>query len=239
MLKVQALAKKLTLLQVVFGILVGANVWAAPKALIYKGPGACEDGCSEAFIKIAQDAGFDPSFVGPEEPKANLFEGVAVWIQPGGYAGVAMQNMHPKLKQMIRDFVHQGGGYIGYCAGAFTATSRVGTTRISGLGIFPGGTKLYGTGIDMKTITWKGSKRQIYWEGGPFLRRLPESVDVTAYYDNGAVAAGRTTYGKGRVWVTGLHPEAPASWAAAEELIDADGEDHDLVVDMLHWVTQK
>jgi hypothetical protein len=226
-------------LTVTLFVISGQLAQAAPKALIYKGPGACEDGCADAFVSIARDAGFDPVFVGPEVPKAGLFTDAAVWIQPGGYAGVAMQNMSQELKSQIREFVKNGGGYVGYCAGAFTATSRVGTTRISGLGIFPGGTKLYGKGIDMKTVTWNGSKRQIYWEGGPYLRNLPNSVEVIAHYSNGAVATARTEYGKGRVFVTGLHPEAPDWWVSSEEMEDIDGVDHDLVVEMLHWASRK
>jgi glutamine amidotransferase PdxT len=211
---------------------------AAPQALIYKGPGACTEDCAEAFVDIAKQAGFDPVFVGPGKPAANLFDGAGIWIQPGGYAGTAMNSMSSELKTKIKAFVQNGGGYVGFCAGAFVATQKVGTTSVNGLNIFPGGTKLYGKGIDLKTVTWNGSKRVLYWEGGPYLRNLPSTVEVIGKYSNGAVAAARTSYGKGRVFITGLHPEAPAWWAASESLADPDGLDHDLVVDMIHWASR-
>lgn len=211
---------------------------AAPKALIYKGPGACSDGCAEAFVDIAKQAGFDPEFVGPGAPKAGLFDQVGIWIQPGGYAGTAMQNMNADLKTQLKEFIAGGGGYVGFCAGAFVATKKVGTTSINGLNIFPGGTKLYGKGIDLKEVNWAGSKRTLYWEGGPYLRNLPDSVEIIARYSNGAVATARAPYGKGRVFITGLHPEAPDWWSTAEQMVDPDGQDHDLVINMIHWASR-
>jgi glutamine amidotransferase-like uncharacterized protein len=212
---------------------------AAQKALIYKGEGSCSDSCSEAFWQIAIDAGFDPVYVGPGVPAADTFENAAVWIQPGGYASTAMRTMSSQLKTAIRNFIQNGGGYVGYCAGAFTATAKVGTTSNSGLGIFPGRTKLYGSGVDLKTVTWNGSERKIYWEGGPFLRNLPSSVEVIGRYSNGAIATARTTFGSGRVFITGLHPEAPRAWKDDAGHDDTDGDDFDLVIEMLKWVTRQ
>ena len=48
----------------------------------------------------------------------------------------------------------------------------------------------------------------------------------------------RTSYGKGRVWVTGLHPEAPQWWKDTSGYSDPDGDDSDIVVKMLQWVTE-
>jgi hypothetical protein len=230
----------LSLLLAIFSIhsFAGASAMAAQKALIYKGVGSCDENCSEAFWNIARDAGFDPVYVGPEEPKADTFANAAVWIQPGGYAGQAMNAMSPKLKTALKTFIQNGGGYVGYCAGAFVATSKVGTTSVNGLNIFPGGTKLYGKGVDLKKVSWNGSERYLYWEGGPYLRNLPSTVEKIASYSNGAVAAARTAFGKGRVFITGLHPEAPRSWKTAGGLNDIDGDDFDLVAQMIHWVTE-
>lgn len=218
---------------------------AAPKALVYKGPGACDDGCWQASYDLAKYAGFDAVYVGPnaltssstQADRDAIFKDAAVWIQPGGYAGVAMQNMTSQLKNALKEFIAAGGGYIGFCAGAFVATAKVGTTSIKGLGIFPGGTKLYGKGVDLKKIDWLGQSRFLYWEGGPYLRNLPGSVEVTATYPNGAPVSARTSYGKGRVYVSGVHPEAPQEWLDYTGETDTDGLDYDLGVAMLRWVT--
>jgi glutamine amidotransferase-like uncharacterized protein len=229
---------RITVFFLSLSMLTAVNAFAGMKALVYNGAGACKDDCAKAAFDSATQAGFDAFYVGDRDVDPKIFEGVSVWIQPGGYAGVAMNNMDPKLKKNIKDFVYNGGGYVGFCAGAFTATSRVGTTRVAGLGIIPGNTKLYGKGIRMFKTVWQGSERHLYWEGGPYFRNMPSTVEQTASYPNGANAAVRTTYGKGRVWVTGLHPESPQWWKDESGYPDVDGDDRDLVANMLHWVTE-
>jgi glutamine amidotransferase-like uncharacterized protein len=217
---------------------LSSTALAGPKALVYNGVGACKDGCATASYDSAKEAGFDPVYVGDHDTDPKIFEGAVVWLQPGGYAGVAMQNMAPALKTNLKNFIKNGGGYVGFCAGAFVATSRVGTTNISGLGIIPGGTKLYGKGVRILKTNWQGSDRYIYWEGGPYFRNMPSTVEQTASYPTGANGAVRTTYGKGRIWVTGLHPESPKWWKDDSGYDDVDGDDRDLVANMLHWVTE-
>jgi glutamine amidotransferase-like uncharacterized protein len=214
------------------------SAFAGPKALVYNGAGACKDDCAKAAFDSAVQAGFDAVYVGDQETDPTIFNGASVWLQPGGYAGVAMNNMAPALKKNLKNFIYNGGGYVGFCAGAFVATSRVGTTRVQGLGIISGSTKLYGKGIRMYKTLWQGSERYLYWEGGPYFRNMPDTVEQTGAYPNGANAAVRTTYGKGRVWVTGLHPESPQWWKDESGYADVDGDDRDLVTRMLHWVTE-
>ena len=214
------------------------SAFAGPKALVYNGAGACKDDCAKAAFDSAVQAGFDAVYVGDQETDPTIFNGASVWLQPGGYAGVAMNNMAPELKKNLKNFIYNGGGYVGFCAGAFVATSRVGTTRVQGLGIISGSTKLYGKGIRMFKTLWQGSERYLYWEGGPYFRNMPDTVEQTGAYPNGANAAVRTTYGKGRVWVTGLHPESPQWWKDESGYADVDGDDRDLVTRMLHWVTE-
>ena len=211
---------------------------AAPKALVYKGPGACEEGCSEAAFEVAKLAGLDPVYVGPDAPDANTFKDAVVWLQPGGHASEMLEAMAPDLQEALRNFLQNGGGYVGFCAGAFVTTQKIGDTRNEGLNIFPGKTTLYGSGVDLKKINWQGHERYLYWEGGPFLSELPPSVETIATYESGEVAAARTAYGKGRVFITGLHPEASQKWRDASEIVDPDGTDFDLAVDMIHWAIE-
>ncbi len=244
-----------------------ATAMANPRgvALIYKGTGSCSEedgdagqnnsGCSEAAAKIARKAGLKPKYVGPEDLNDEstpaqveaIFKNAKVWIQPGGIAATAYFAMSDRLHQEIIKFVNEGGGYVGWCAGAFIATERMGATRYGGLGIFPGGTGIYGTHTEtrwvdysLQEITWNGKKRSIYYEGGPYLYGLEElkNVEVVALYDTGFVAAARTTYGKGRVFISGPHPEAPAVWTEEDELKDPDGTDFDLAIEMVQWAAQ-
>ena len=215
-----------------------ASSFAGMIALVYNGAGACKEDCAKASFDSAVQAGFDAKYVGDLDKDPKIFEGASVWIQPGGYAGVAMNNMSSELKANLKNFIFNGGGYVGFCAGAFVATSRVGTTSVRGLGIIPGNTKLYGKGIRIFKSLWQGSERYLYWEGGPYFRNMASNIEQTASYPNGANAAVRTTYGKGRIWVTGLHPESPQWWKDESGYQDVDGDDRDLVAKMLHWVTE-
>lgn len=249
------------------------------RALVYRGVGSCEEGCSEAAADIAVRAGLTYSYVGPAIPAEfqgspekvqtylrSLFEGAVIWIQPGGKSSQVSLAMASELKEAIRSFVSQGGGYVGFCAGGFFATARVGDTQNEGLGILPGATKQY-LGVPPEVIekdlavmvptlwTAAGGNQQaqirsMYWEGGPEFVLSPSdlsSVEVTARYVGtadptgvtGAVASARTEFGRGRVYVTGEHPEAPWSWRNYFKLTDSDGLDLDLAVSMVSWAKKQ
>ena len=224
------------------------NTFAAKKALVYSGPGAC-DGCYQAAYSMALKAGFDPMYVNESdldssstpEDQASLFKDAAIWLQPGGKSSTAVNAMTSELKKALVDFVAQGGGYVGFCAGAFSSTKLVGTTANEGFNFMPGKTILYGGQEDSAAILpikWNGVVRNIYWEGGPYLTELPPGqVEPIAYYPNGQVAKARTQFGKGRVFVTGTHPEADRTWRRDYGLTDPDGDDHDLAIDMINWAT--
>jgi glutamine amidotransferase-like uncharacterized protein len=212
----------------------------ADLALVYRGPGSCEEGCSEAAASVAEQDGYKVEYVGPDSNDPALFAHAKVWIQPGGVAATVVESMSADLKNQLRTFIARGGGYVGFCAGAFTATARVGSTRVNGLGILPGLTRLY-KGSDPGSILefiWRGLTRHLYWEGGPyFVFSASSGVEQIATYPDDSAAAVRAAYGKGRVFVTGAHPEAPADWRKNPDLDDPDGLDHDLAIEMVRWAT--
>ena len=49
-------------------------------------------------------------------------------------------------------------------------------------------------------------------------------------------ATAAAMYGNGKVFITGLHPEAPQSWRTYYGINDSDGLDFDLVDEMISWV---
>ncbi len=210
-------------------------------ALVYKGPGSCPEECSEAAAEMAELAGLSPKFIGPEEQNPQIFENAVVWIQPGGKSSKVAKTMNENLKNLIRQFVYNGGGYVGFCAGAFYATHIIGDTENIGLGIIAGRTQLYeevNDSPEILTLNWLGKKQDVYWEGGPYFI-LPEeeqessAIEVLATYPNATPASVKSTYGRGNVVLTGAHPEAPAWWSTVEKIIDPDGVDHNLAVAMI------
>ena len=92
-------------------------------------------------------------------------------------------------------------------------------------------------------VEWLGLTRQLYWEGGPYFVTPQKPLDpalfsvpeIVAHYADGQIAAVRNSYGRGRVFVSGPHPEAPQFWRDYFHLVDSDGLDLDLAQSMVRW----
>jgi len=236
-----------------------------PLALIYKGPGSCYQtrvttGCSEASKHVAELAGFRTKYVGPDEEKDTLFKKAKVWIQPGGRVRTQAKHMNQKLKDNIVDFVANGGGYVGFCAGAFLATdifgwdsSQDGPFETKGLGMVPGKSYLYthynkelNENLLAKIIPvkWFGKEKKIYWELGPYFtsESIDKNYEVVSYYDGPEkdkyILSLRGEYEKGKVFIIATHPEAPQDWRDYYKIKDPDGVDFQDAVDMIKWATK-
>ena len=214
-------------------------------ALVWGGPGACKDGCVEAAVHVTKLAGFDPMIVTPENFDASLFETAKVWVQPGGKSGSASNAMGAANREILKKFIADGGGYVGFCAGAFLTTPKVGETRVAGLGIIDGRTRVYrkakGYPSVEKMITPDGFRFH-YWEGGPwfqFTNSQAAKVTVKSRYNTtNAINAVESTYGKGRISVSGTHPEAPQWWYDDSNIVDTDGLDNQIAADMVKWAAK-
>ena len=101
----------------------------AHDALVWGGPGACTDGCIDAAVYVTKLAGFDPMIVTPENFDPSLFETAKVWVQPGGKSGAASNAMGANNRAVIKKFIENGGGYVGFCAGAFFTISAFPTAK--------------------------------------------------------------------------------------------------------------
>jgi len=256
------------------------------KAYVYFGKGSCEeepqpDGtirneqCSTMGMEMAKKAGLIPVAIHPQdlnekstpEEIADFFKDVGVWIQPGGNS-VAYEVMNPVLIHELKRFVQSGGGYVGWCAGAFMA--GLGMDNQNSLRIFPAAAIPFSpveknekfalikknekneeySALSLESVTWNKKPRRIYFEGGAFLEVTEDSIaevkkdknfgkmKIIARYSDDKIAAARATYGKGRVFITGLHPEAPLWWSEEDHLVDTDGVDHELAVEMIRWVAK-
>jgi glutamine amidotransferase-like uncharacterized protein len=215
-----------------------------PKALVYGGDGACEEECVSAAVTAAQKAGLTAYVVTPANYDKALFQDAVVWIQPGGHAVQESESMGDSMMEEVRNFVRNGGGYVGFCAGAFIATEEIGTSGVRGLGVIPGKTIVYeALGYPtIETMRIGKSSRQIYWEGGPYFildDRDLETSEIRGYYQRTEQPSFvRASFGQGRSYVTGAHPEAPQSWRKFANLYDSDGLDYNITTEMIKWVTR-
>jgi len=171
--------------------------------------------------------------VGPAEIRAGALAPFDVLVQPGGKSSVQSRALGAEGREAIRRFVRSGGGYVGFCAGAYLATTS--SRRYLGLleaRLVDAGHRLRGHGTVKIELTPRGRAVfgsragliEVRYANGPLLRPAPKrglaAFETLAFYrseivgngaDKGvmentpAVAAGR--FGKGRVLCFGPHPE--------------------------------
>jgi len=217
-----------------------------PLALVYRGPAGCP-GCSEAVAELLHSSRwrFDVQYVGPNERlrlSAATLQDATLYAQPGGSG--ELSQAYRQLKKHahdIRSYVSSGGRYLGICMGGYLAG------RTPGFHLLPGDTDQFiaSRGASVRTeadtlvnVYWRGQLRCMYFQDGPYflLDRGATDVIVLATYTNGKIAALVAAYGKGKVGVSGPHPEATAEWYDASHLVTPEGMNVDLghdLIDML------
>lgn len=213
----------------------------APEAVVYRddnGDAGCEayddtPGCAEAAARMLRDSPyhFRITYAGPGYGSVRdaLARRPALYVQPGGGddLGRAWKEIAGDAPA-IKAYVRGGGRYLGLCMGAFLA-GIVDGDQGTGLRLLPGDALPY-TGLNGARVTDDGKdtatevdwgsfgRRVVFFQGGPYFRiDDPAGVTVVARYEmNGGgpppAAALTSPYGRGRVGVSGPHPEAPAGW---------------------------
>jgi glutamine amidotransferase-like uncharacterized protein len=133
-------------------------------------------------------------------------------IVPGGNFERIGNSLTPAAAATIHNAVRNGLNYLGICAGAFFA----GASPYNGLNLTSGSRFPFyaaeARGIRKTAVaitTADGSTLDHYWEDGP---QLTGWGDVVGKYPDGSPAIVEGTVGSGWVILTGIHPEAPATW---------------------------
>lgn len=216
-------------------------------ALVYRGP-ASTPGCPEAVAAALAGSRWDLDvrFVGPKEQlhlEPVVLDRAGLYAQPGGGE---LRRAYRKLRRsadVIRNFVHSGGGYLGFCLGGYLAGET------PGFGLLPGdadrfisspGARPAHAGDSVLTLTWGGRRRRVFFEDGPWFDLDPDRgpAEVLATYDNGLAAAVVAPFGGGTVGVVGPHPEAPPDWYADAGLPLPEDVGADLTQDLIDRVLQ-
>jgi glutamine amidotransferase-like uncharacterized protein len=217
-------------------LLMSANVWASP-ILVYRDAGVCPENCAEAVGDLAAEHFGSVKYVKASQITQAALKTAKIWIQPGGNAIEAAELMTAEQKALLRNFVAQGGSYLGICAGAFLADHFADDfNQVPGLGLIPGVSLDFLPGnIDdlILQVTWHSVPRYLYFQAGAtFKFDNSRPVQIIARYADGRPAVVQFPYGKGTVVLSGPHPEAPKDWKT--QLNDFDGEDFDLVTELFN-----
>ena len=133
-------------------------------------------------------------------------------IVPGGNFEHLGNSLTSSTTANVRNAIHSGLNYLGFCAGAFFA----GNSPYNGLNLTSGlrfgfyAAEARGTRKAAVAITTAGGQTlDQYWEDGP---QLTGWGAVVGKYPDGTSAIVEGTFGNGWVILTGVHPEGPASW---------------------------
>jgi Biotin-protein ligase, N terminal len=202
------------------------------KVMVYSGPGAPEGGV-ENVVNVLKPFPYVTVTVAPPESFATLTRDTCdVVVFPGGTGGGQSKGLGEAGLKNVRQFVGDGGGYVGICAGAYLACSNFSW----GLGILNAGTVsnkwMRGQAIlDLETTSDAtpilGEVKGVFkvrYNNGPILKPwtrtdLPAYTTLsvfrteTAKYGSpvgvqiNSPAQVSAPFGKGRVFVSSPHPE--------------------------------
>jgi glutamine amidotransferase-like uncharacterized protein len=211
-------------------------------ALVYRGPAACNDGCPEAAAALLKKSPykFTVQYVGPNDTPITpeLLKTADIYVQPGGGDDLdtAWQSVQ-SIARPIRDFVKNGGHYLGFCMGGYLAGQDPGYNLLPGdAGEYVGspGATVKTTDDALVQVSWRGKRRAMFFQDGNYVTLNPGAkATVLAKFPNNEIAAVVTPYGKGKVGVSGPHPEADQTWYSFNGLDDPDGVDADLGLDLI------
>ncbi|UCC11466.1 MAG: hypothetical protein JSW02_08940 [candidate division WOR-3 bacterium] len=206
---------------------------------LYSGRGA-DDDCITATRAMLESFGFRVDLIGPNDINSATLENFRMICFPGGDMYQYTRDISSSGKDQLRAFISDGGAYIGICGGAYFTGEEIywqGTQLpAAGLGIFPGNTSgpldeiapypycvmcKIGMTDTLHPITHAEPDTAwiVYCYGPTFEPHSGSDIDILGvYHINQKPAMVAFSYGSGRVFVIGPHPEF-------EEDDDRDGVD--------------
>lgn len=232
----------------------------ALRAVVYAGPGTWRDSII-ALRSLLSWMGIESGETDGAGIRNRSLAGAQLLCVPGGnmfeYAG----DLGDAGVQAVRDFVAAGGGYVGVCGGAyFSATSVVWQGRrlaMQSLGLFDGASQgpldaiapypectmceVQITDHTHAITREEPAAEWILYCYGPSLNPTSESTAtiLARYGATKAPAALAVTYGSGRAFLIGTHPEIEEDddrdGTADSEAFDDRGSDWPLLRTAILW----
>lgn len=203
------------------------------RVAIYADDGASENGLKELQKCLPDDKNFYAVPVTAKGIQSGVLDEFRVLIQPGGSGSKQAKTLGEEGRKRVKQFVTDGGGYIGICAGAYLASAEYPwSLRLLDAHVIDDAHWARGEGNVQLQISPAGQAAlnvdkelcTIHFENGPLLG--PGGKDdindyellasfKTEIVENGApagvmkgtAAIARGTFGKGRVQCFSPHPE--------------------------------
>jgi glutamine amidotransferase-like uncharacterized protein len=203
------------------------------RVAIFADEGATKAGISRVEKALPQSQDFEVKTITAEKIRDGGLKKFDVLIHPGGSASAQAKTLGEEGRAAVKKFVHDGGGLIGICAGAYLASSQYDwSLHVLNARVIDGAHWARGEGTVQLRLSSAGKSAlhadkdtcSIHFENGPLLGRMKEGDDEafealatfeTEIAKNGAApgvmkgttAVARGAYGKGRVICFSPHPE--------------------------------
>ena len=188
---------------------------------------------------LTPEKGFQIQRVDPAGIRSGVLTNLNVLIMPGGSGSKQATNLEASGREAIQQFVKNGGGYVGVCAGAYLASSHYPwSLNLINAKVIDREHWARGKGNVILTLSPLGEKVlghpesevEVYYAQGPLYGRgtndtLPAYEELAIYKTElakenvpagvpmgvmpGTTAIARGEYGKGRVICFSPHPEKP------------------------------
>lgn len=132
-------------------------------------------------------------------------------IVPGGNFIDIGNSLKSSTTERVRAAVQNGLNYLGICAGGFLAgnSGHNGFNLTSGVRFGFYAAESRGIRKAAVAIATPEATLDQYWEDGP---EFTGWGSIVGKYPDGTPAIVEGTFGKGWILLSGVHPEAPASW---------------------------
>jgi glutamine amidotransferase-like uncharacterized protein len=231
---------------------------------LYAGRGA-DDDCITAADNMFEWMGLNVERVGSSLINTSSLDRFDLICFPGGDMYSYSQDISAGGKAKIKQFIADGGGYIGICGGAYFAASRVfwrgnrldmiplslfkgsATGPINDICPYPdyGMTQLNVLALNHPITSDGPAFMSVLYYWGPYL--TPDTdfeYDLICTYDvTGLKAMVAFDHGKGKVFLTGAHPEfeedSDRDGVNFCDDLDDDGSDWNFMKRAAHWCLKK
>ena len=219
------------------------------KVAVYADLGPSGIGAAEWYRIVNDSPDMALTLVDGEAVRNGALKGQDLLVMPGGSSTNEYNSLGIDGVEKMKEFIREGGGYVGTCAGCcllMDGPRRAHVMPWNTLGcepdLFYPQVKLNDAGA--KALGIKAGNHKLRYHGGPLMRMTTNTIEGASFelwgtidsectYNgkidgkkrmHGAAAILGGTYGKGRVFVTSMHPEYYESM-------------HYFVVAAIRWVT--
>lgn len=204
---------------------------------VFNGNGGAQTCIWEAYAACTLDRDMNVRYITTSDIAAGVLDSIDVIVVPGGGGTRQYQNLGLENLQRIKEFIAQGGGAVGICAGAylFSNTPEYSCMAINGaqaidiehdnrghgvvgFSLTEEGKKVFGEYADQDTLFC------MYYEGPVFVPAADDSIKYVEFatmlsdvHEEGGAPANMTNnkpfaignrYGKGKVFSVIAHPES-------------------------------